>query len=140
VVHQAGLPHHGFPGNEDGEVRNAANVEARRKFRITFRIYLDDDGFARHVFGSFLDLGRSHFARPTPFCPEISEHGNAGILRDLVELFNVNLERFVDRRQAALHWPQRPVSAGWFAGMRFLRPQTLHGRMIGMVGSPLSLQ
>src|SRR4051794_36966355 len=46
VVHQAGLLHNRLAGGEDGEVRNAPNVEARRQLRIPLGVYLYYYGFS----------------------------------------------------------------------------------------------
>lgn len=57
MIDQAGLLHDRFARGEDGKVRNAADVEARRELRMTFRVYLYYYCFPGHVFGSLCDFG-----------------------------------------------------------------------------------
>ena len=119
---------------EDGKVRNTADVVSGRKLGIFLRVHLDDDGVTRHFRGRANHLWRGHPAGSTPFCPEIDQHRNPRILRDFVELFGINFQRFVHRRQRRLASPR----SGQYAPGVLPAPGSSVRRLCSFAPSPFS--
>src|ERR1051326_8649690 len=67
MVDQAGLLQHKAVLIKHYEVRNAADVIARRNIGGLLRIDFQDQGTTSHVSGSFGDLRRSHAAGASQF-------------------------------------------------------------------------
>jgi hypothetical protein len=84
---------------------------ASRQLRVFFRINFDYDGATPHLSRSPGDLRRSHSAGSAPRRPEIYQHGDASILDNFIELFSIDIERFV-------HWRQRRLTYPATAGIR----------------------
>src|SRR5215470_20256199 len=102
MIHHPCLLHNGAALIKHSEVWDATDVESRRQLGVALGIHLNDDGPARHVRSRTRHLGRRHVARTAPFCPEICKYRNARALHDFVELFRIDLERLVCRRERSL--------------------------------------
>ena len=85
MANQAGLLHHQAATKEDGEVGYAANLEARSKLRIFFRIDFQHYSLARHVSSGSCDFRSSSATRRTPLRPKVHEYRNGCILNDFIE-------------------------------------------------------
>lgn len=96
---------------EHRKVRNAANVEPRRELRMAFRINLQNHGLTRHVCSSARDLGSRHSAGSAPGCPEVNQHGNAGLAQNFVEELRIGFQGFT-------YWRQRRLAGSATSGVR----------------------
>lgn len=76
---------------------------------------LEDDSFSSHVLRGTRDLGCSRAARPTPFCPEIHQHGNLSVVEDFVEESRIRCQWFCDGRERGFAGAA-PASAGEMPG------------------------
>ncbi len=72
----ASLLAHGLSIAEDDEIWDALHSIASCDPWMPFRVHLQHDGSAAHLFGEFLNLRSSHAAGATPFCPEVYEYGD----------------------------------------------------------------
>jgi hypothetical protein len=87
---------------EHDEIRDAFDAVPARDVWMGFGIHFEDDRPARHVASDARDFGRRDPARPAPRRPEIDEHGQGGLLHDLVEQIAIGVERSRERREGAL--------------------------------------
>jgi len=102
VANEACLLVYEFSPVEHDEVGDAAHVVTGSKLRVFVRVNFEDDGLSGEVSGGARDFGRGYAAGATPVGPEIDEHGNAGILQDVVEKRGVSCDGLGDRRQRVL--------------------------------------
>src|SRR5258707_5653364 len=97
---------------------------ATRQLRVFFRINFDYDGPTPHLSRGSGDLRCGNSTWAAPCCPEIYQHRDARILNNLIELFSIDIERLVHRRQRRLTYPAT-------AGIRKMsRGHTVLGRAI----------
>ena len=91
-----------FPPLEDEEIGNAADVVAGGKILVLIRVDFEHDGLPGEVGCGACDFGRGHATWTAPFGPEIDEHGNAGVLENLVEKSGVGGDGLGNRWQRIL--------------------------------------
>src|SRR4029077_20212525 len=138
VVDQPGLLRYWSTGIEDDKVRYAANIEAGRQLGIALRVNLDDDGTASHIRCCAGDFRCGHLTRTTPCRPEIDQYGDACVLRDFVELLEVDFQRFVHRRQRGLTCSATPGFSKMFCRNPIFLPAALAGSHKRHLRSPSS--
>ena len=93
MVHQSRLLRDGMAAVKNGEVGNAAHIEARGQLRITLGIHLNYNRTSRHIRSGSRNFRSGHPARAAPGCPKIDQHRDASLLDDLVEQLRIYFER-----------------------------------------------
>src|SRR6267142_1889007 len=102
MIHQTGLLQNNLAILENNGVRNAPHVVSLRKNGRAFRVYLQDDGSARHLRGYLFDFRRSHSTGAAPCGPEIDENRDASFAHNAVEILGVCLDWFCNRWKLCL--------------------------------------
>ena len=102
VAYEAGLLVHELSIVQDEEIGDAANVVAGGQIMVLIGIHFEHDSLPGKVGGGTGDFGGGHAAGSAPISPEIDEHGDAGVLQDLVEERRVGGEGLIDGRQRVL--------------------------------------
>src|SRR5580658_9024126 len=91
-----------LPRIEHREIRYASNIEARRQFRMTLGVDLENHRLPGHICGRACHLGSRHSARSAPGGPEVNQHGYAGLAQNFVEELSIGFQGLIHRRQRRL--------------------------------------
>ena len=92
MIHQAGLLLNNSSLMHDDEIGNAHDIESLRQRWPALCVDFQNNGSARHLRRSALNLRRRLPTGPTPGCPEIDQYRNPCTGDDFIKGLHIDIE------------------------------------------------